>query len=195
MTTSEAQARAVALLRQYAGPRAIVDLTAELARIDRSIAVEVHRVREAPASQPGGPMGPAVPTLPSVLRQAATRLAKLESTRRAYLGRLAQLGGNAASPTNTAAEAVAGCLRAAHPDAPLAAAMIRQHEAGRLAEADGRIASLLDTAAQPRGIAAGFPQDDWLDQVAAALVDRARAEKAATAVDDDLADAVELLSS
>jgi hypothetical protein len=171
------------LLKAAAADKLIPQLDAEIARLDRMAASSYVRIKE---STPG--------SLYSTLRTQVATLARLERQRRRYLARAASLGGPADKPTGSVAEAVGGAIAGLRDDIPAAASRARELATAKLPEAEARIRSMLHTATQARTAIGPFSQDTLLDDLTAAVAERAKIVRLIKSKGDDLISLVEFLS-
>jgi hypothetical protein len=173
---------ALQLLKAAAADKLIPQLDAEIARLDRMAASSHVRIRE---STPGA--------LYSALKNQVGTLVKLERLKRRYLGRQAALGGAADKVTASVTETAAASLRDV-PGVPAAAERVRQLEGGRLAKDEERIRSMLHASTQVRTSIGPFHQDVFIDDLTAAVGDRAKIVRMIKSKGDDLTAIVEFFS-
>jgi hypothetical protein len=173
---------ALQLLKAAASDKLIPQLDAEIARLDRMAASSHVRIRE---STPGA--------LYSALKNQVAALVKLERLRRRYLARRTALGGATDKVTASVTETVAASLRDV-PGVPAAAERVRQLEGGRLAKVEERIRSMLHASTQERTSIGPFAQDVLVDDLTAAVADRAKIVRMIKSKGDDLIAIVEFFS-
>jgi hypothetical protein len=150
------------LLKAGGAGRLLAELDREVERQARMGNSSLARIRDVPASM-----------LLSMLRNTVPQLVRAERARRKYRLRRAALGGPADEDGVGVAEAVAAGIRDVR-DVSEAIGRIHEHESIRLAKVESRILAMLHASTQERTSIGPFHQDVFIDDLTAAVADRAK---------------------